>query len=279
MRNLPTPHKSQSQVISVLGAGLLTGAALQIIIPEGFTSITPSADEHAAHGLAGLVLTLGFLVMLIIDQAQTRCLPFCATQPEDTTAPHNLPHAHDGADPVHTVPIIVTASRHGKDHQQAASKVVVGLLIHAASDGLSLGAASLTGDHRLELVVAVAMILHKLPVAMGLGAYLQQTRVPWRATKRWLAMFAATMPVTTLITYWLLAAVPGAQREGGTVVPLCLLFSGGTVLYAATMHILPELMSAATSAAGAQHLTVPQMALFAAGALAPMALTLIPEGH
>lgn len=261
----------------MLGAGLLTGAALQIIIPEGFTSIVPPSgrEQHPSHGLAGLVLTLGFLVMLIIDQAQTRCfiLPFCSPTEETTTLPRV---ASDGADPTHAISHNRARS---KDHPQAASKVVVGLLIHAASDGLSLGAASLTGDHRLELVVAVAMILHKLPVAMGLGAYLQQTRAPWRATQRWLITFAATMPVTTLLTYWLLAAVPGAQQEGGSVVPLCLLFSGGTVLYAATMHILPELMSAATSAAGAQHLTVMQMVLFAAGALAPGALNWLPDAH
>ena len=261
----------------MLGAGLLTGAALQIIIPEGFMSIKPPpTGTHGSQGLAGLVLTLGFLVMLIIDQAQTRCfiLPFCQT--EDTTS---LPRV--ASDDVHAAPNspIMQSPRRAKDPQHAASKVVVGLLIHAASDGLSLGAASLTGDHRLELVVAVAMILHKLPVAMGLGAYLQQTRVPWRATQRWLITFAATMPVTTLLTYWLLAAVPGAQQEGGGVVPLCLLFSGGTVLYAATMHILPELMSAVTAAAGAQHLTLPQMLLFAVGALAPGALTWLPDAH
>lgn len=247
----------------MLGAGLLTGAALQIIIPEGFSSI---GNEH--HGLAGLVLTLGFLVMLIIDQAQTRSLlPFCQPASEDQALPR-LSSDHDS--------VLAPPTPRQKDHQKTASKVVVGLLIHAASDGLSLGAASLTGDHRLELVVAVAMILHKLPVAMGLGAYLQQTRVPWRATQRWLVVFAATMPVTTLLTYWLLATVPGAQEEGGGVVPLCLLFSGGTVLYAATMHILPELMSAATS--GGQHLTAAQMVLFCAGALAPAALAWLPEG-
>lgn len=299
--NIPTPPNNipQSQVISVLGAGLLTGAALQIIIPEGFSSIVPNnaAPNEAPHWLAGFVLTLGFLTMLIIDQLQTHCIqiPWCHSSDDmsslhraasrDDLLPSTTPHLHVDVPTTnhHTttshLPSISSSSRHAaKDHTHAASRVVIGLLIHAAADGLSLGAASLTGDHSLELVVALAMILHKLPVAMGLAAYLQSTRIPWRTTQRWLIAFSAMMPVSTLLTYWLLAAVPGAQQEGGVVVPLCLLFSGGTVLYAATMHILPEIMSAATTASGVQHLSVSHMLLFVVGALAPLGLKLMP-GH
>ncbi len=292
----------QSQVISVLGAGLLTGAALQIIIPEGFSSIVPhpphEADpitpNQAPHWLAGFVLTLGFLTMLIIDHLQTHCIqiPWCHSSDDlhrvssrDDLLPStalDVPTNHHSTQHGANTSTITTAgspSRTAKDHTRAASRVVIGLLIHAAADGLSLGAASLTGDHSMELVVALAMILHKVPVAMGLAAYLQSTRIPWRTTQRWLVMFSAMMPVSTLITYWLLAAVPGAQQDGGVVVPLCLLFSGGTVLYAATMHILPEIMSAASAGAGggAQHLSMSHMVLFVVGAIAPLGLTLLPE--
>ena len=69
--------------ISLLGAGLLTGTVLTVILPEGIESIY-NAAEHAekgqdssdsktshkvnAHIEVGLALLLGFVIMLLIDR-------------------------------------------------------------------------------------------------------------------------------------------------------------------------------------------------------------------
>lgn len=51
-------------------------------------------------------------------------------------------------------------------------------------------------------------------------------------------LFAAASPVAAVLTYGLLSALPFMSQGGN--IPLAVLFSGGTVLYAATMHILPS---------------------------------------
>ena len=83
------------QLVSVMGAGLLLGTALSVIIPEGIQTLnmaykghhheasvasgpTASAghghgheEENPAHHLIGVALVLGFIFMLIIDQVAT----------------------------------------------------------------------------------------------------------------------------------------------------------------------------------------------------------------
>ena len=72
--------------ITVLGAGLLVGTALTVIIPEGVRSLTiVNADEetntnpdvakvtdnHKTHdpfAVIGISLVLGFVFMLLVDQ-------------------------------------------------------------------------------------------------------------------------------------------------------------------------------------------------------------------
>ncbi|WIA16388.1 hypothetical protein OEZ86_007876 [Tetradesmus obliquus] len=70
-------------------------------------------------------------------------------------------------------------------------------------------------------------------------------------------LFSLASPAAALLTYAALSALPGLS--GGSSIALAVLFSGGTVLYAATMHILPDALgrhthhqhsSSSTAAAG-----------------------------
>lgn len=67
--------------------------------------------------------------------------------------------------------------------------VFLALLLHAATDGVAVGAASLSPSTRLAITLGAAMVLHKGPVAFGLSAYLLSQHVPaatvWMV--RWLA--------------------------------------------------------------------------------------------
>ena len=68
-------------------------------------------------------------------------------------------HPHTYSPPLHTHPPAGSAER-----------ALTGLLIHCAADGLALGAAMLSGDARLNTLVAFAMVLHKVRVAAGVWA-------------------------------------------------------------------------------------------------------------
>lgn len=44
--------------------------------------------------------------------------------------------------------------------------------MHSAADGIALGAASADGSGTLEIIVFMAIMLHKAPAAFGLASFL-----------------------------------------------------------------------------------------------------------
>jgi len=59
-------------LISLFGAGLLVGAALIVIVPEGmsvlYQSLSSHADTEVINRYVGSSLIFGFIVMLLVDQ-------------------------------------------------------------------------------------------------------------------------------------------------------------------------------------------------------------------
>ena len=47
-----------------------------------------------------------------------------------------------------------------------------GLVVHAAADGVALGAAATTNQTDVEIIVFLAIMLHKAPASFGLVTYL-----------------------------------------------------------------------------------------------------------
>lgn len=81
----------------------------------------------------GLSLVLGFVFMMIVDQISSR-------------------RTNDGPD--------------------RNSTATIGLVVHAAADGIALGAAATTSHHDVEMIVFLAIMLHKAPAAFGLVSFL-----------------------------------------------------------------------------------------------------------
>lgn len=148
------------KVVTVFGAGLLVGTALTVIIPEGIralyssdvvvakivhsissqspnsNSIHSHSEEGAEHSSTiGLSLVLGFVFMMIVDQISSR-------QNTDSF---------------------------GSDRNSTAT---IGLVVHAAADGIALGAAATTSHQDVEMIVFLAIMLHKAPAAFGLVSFL-----------------------------------------------------------------------------------------------------------
>lgn len=150
------------KVVTVFGAGLLVGTALTVIIPEGIRALyssdvaashaavhlqqmvpsqPPNAKEHHHHdepehsATIGLSLVLGFIFMMIVDQISSR-------------------RNNDS---------------YGSDRNSTAT---IGLVVHAAADGVALGAAATTSHQDVEMIVFLAIMLHKAPAAFGLVSFL-----------------------------------------------------------------------------------------------------------
>lgn len=153
-----TLSEEKLKVVTVFGAGLLVGTALTVIIPEGIRALyssdvqqimvssqspnngkTPehidgdTGPEHSST--IGLSLVLGFVFMMIVDQI---------------------------------------ASRRNKDPYSSDrnSTATIGLVVHAAADGIALGAAATTSHQDVEMIVFLAIMLHKAPAAFGLVSFL-----------------------------------------------------------------------------------------------------------
>uniref|UniRef100_A0A3B5JZI2 Zinc transporter ZIP9 n=1 Tax=Takifugu rubripes TaxID=31033 RepID=A0A3B5JZI2_TAKRU len=115
----------------------------------------------------------------------------------------------------------------------------VGLVIHAAADGFALGAAAATGQVTVQVVIFLAVILHKAPAAFGLVSFLMHSGLEKKHIQGHLLAFSAAAPVFTIATYFIL------QASQLTSTGVGMLFSAGTFLYVATVHILPEVSSSA----------------------------------
>ncbi|KAG1672196.1 hypothetical protein FOA52_002896 [Chlamydomonas sp. UWO 241] len=297
---IPVRHRNPGllQMVNVAGAGLLLGAALCIVLPEGFGTFAKAQaalPEGAAYAewVPGAALLLGFLAMVALQagaeaaagaggnhqhQASERALHGQAADSHSRRAsggsneddaeraslllPRALPST---AYPSQQQPVAVLSgsssavriasleSEPGTSQQQqlsrgpggslsASHQALYGLMVHSAADGVALGSAYMSGDVALSASVAVAILVHKFPVAFGLSSFLKAAGWDEHRLNSALAAFAAAAPVAALVTYGALSAGGGSSEP--RAASLCLLLSGGTVLHAGMVHVLPAAMDA-----------------------------------
>ncbi|KAF7663901.1 hypothetical protein LDENG_00197220 [Lucifuga dentata] len=219
--------------VTILGAGLLCGTALAIIIPEGVDLLEESwrASSCSAEPLSlnaseknatstdegppprffiGLALSVGFIFMFVVDQIGS----YCSTLDPRIGLPNN---------------ISITAT--------------LGLVIHAAADGFAVGAAVATSQVTVQVIVFFAVILHKGPAAFGLVSFLMHAGLEKKHIQGHLLAFSAAAPVFAIATYFILHASGSSSQSRLTATGLGMLFSAGTFLYVATVHVLPEISS------------------------------------
>lgn len=214
-----TAAKSLSS-ISILGTGLLIGAALTIIIPEGMSAMLAS-DPKSIHAI-GIFLLAGFALMLLVE----------------TFTPHP-PHIHHESHPM----LPKDPAEPSMSDPTSGLSATLGLVIHGAADGIAIGASSLTGTAELGLVVFLAVLVHKGPAALGLTTTLMGLGLSPTQIKNRLLVFSLSAPIGAIITYALIsifgAGADGANINGkyglGWWTGAVLLFSGGSFLYVATV--------------------------------------------
>ncbi|XP_069546251.1 zinc transporter ZIP9 isoform X1 [Brachyistius frenatus] len=228
------------QFVSILGAGLLCGTALAITIPEGVGLLeetrlegeqqaSSSSSSHVPSGLnasaenatstegglpprffIGVSLTLGFIFMFVVDQIGS----YLSMRDQTSRLPNSV-------------------------HLTAT----LGLVIHAAADGFALGAAVATGQVTVQVVVFFAVILHKAPAAFGLVSFLMHAGLEKKYIQGHLLAFSAAAPIVAITTYFILHASGSSSRKQINATGVGMLFSAGTFLYVATVHVLPEISS------------------------------------
>lgn len=211
----------QLEDITGVASGLLLASALLVVVPEGFHSATEGAHDGEAFAyepaVLGATILLGFVAMLVL---------------EGFGVGHDVHEEHHQHESGHGHPHV--------HHPTSMRVLALGLSVHAAADGLAIGAAASAGDTAFPVLVAIAVVIHRVPAAFSLGMFaLHETEDTARAA-RGITAFALATPLTMLIAFLLL---DGADDR---IVALALLFSAGTFVYVATVDTLPAIHNPAT---------------------------------
>lgn len=224
------------------------------------------------HKVIGLALATGFAFMLIVEQighghshgssSGSTSSPMSTNAPTNhvslseirlnssasmTSSPQLLPSTPSS--PVPSLP-----HHHHYQHHNARNgkrknlSATIGLIVHAAADGVALGAASSSGRSSLEFIVFLAIMLHKAPSSFGLTTFLLMEGLQRRMIRQFLLVFSLAAPISALITYGMIMQYevddPSKMKWWTGVL---LLFSAGTFLYVAIVDILPGVYESAGS--------------------------------
>lgn len=188
-------------------------------------SSTPSASspsipisERTPHVWIGLSLILGFILMYLLDT-----LPQLSAPSKSRPQQANIYSLSDlSSSPVPPPP-------------QRAFSTTLGLCIHAAADGIALGASSSsTSTTSLSLIIFVAVMVHKAPAAFGLTSVLLKQGLGKRGARAHLVVFSIAAPIGAIGTWVIVRTLGGGSGgEEETMkwwTGVLLLFSGGTFL-------------------------------------------------
>jgi len=178
----------------------------------------------------GFSLVLGFSLMFLIDR-----LPRHATE-NFQAAPATR---HISLDDLASSSVVgdeesdsFLGSLAPTPKQSRSLATTTGLVIHAAADGIAMGASATTSDMKLGLIIFVAIMIHKAPAAFGLTSVLLKQGLSKRAARGHLIVFSLAAPFGALATYLIISLVGGNMdgESGQWWTGMLLLFSAGTFL-------------------------------------------------
>ncbi|XP_054168142.1 zinc transporter ZIP9-like [Oppia nitens] len=255
------------RLLTVLGSGILVGTALSVIIPEGVNTLYTSSHEFHAHlksmatnqtrtednphSVIGLTLVTGFVLMLLIDQFSNR-----HTTPSNTYVSLQSELAENGD----------SLSKSVIPKRSSKITATIGLVVHSAADGIALGAAATTSHTDVEMIVFLAIMLHKAPAAFGLVTFLMHEGLERSKLRKHLLAFSLSAPIAAFITFFGISQGAKEALSDYNATGIAMLFSAGTFLYVATVHVLPEITQH-------QHLKITELLALIFGSFIPSLLT------
>ncbi|KAG7290410.1 hypothetical protein NEMBOFW57_000410 [Staphylotrichum longicolle] len=250
--------QAQLRLISSLGAGLLVGSCLIVILPEGLEALA-AASQHPEHhhdaravmvdGISkrdgepakqqlelpafqiGFALVVGFALMFLIDRLPRHATDRFQTAPTNRhVSLENLAGPNTSGDEESEG---FLGSFRPSPKQTRSLATTTGLVIHAAADGIAMGASATTSNLNVGLIIFLAILVHKAPAAFGLTSILLKQGLSKRAARVHLMVFSLAAPAGALATYFLVSLIGGDSAEGESAqwwTGMLLLFSAGTFL-------------------------------------------------
>jgi solute carrier family 39 (zinc transporter), member 9 len=189
-------------------------------------------DRHdeSQHAWMGIALISGFILMFLVDK-----LPEYTAASKPNTQPYhisltNLGRRFNPAGSAEEESDSFLESRTDTQGRSRSFATTIGLVIHAAADGIALGASSSTSNTGLSFIIFFAIMVHKAPAAFGLTSVLLKQDLSKRSARSHLLLFSLAAPAGALLT-WISAHALGVGRSGnaentGWWTGMLLLFSG-----------------------------------------------------
>ncbi|CAG8479945.1 9801_t:CDS:1 [Ambispora leptoticha] len=192
--------------------------------------------ENPAHRYIGIALISGYTLMFLIDQIGAS---HTHSQSHLDTIEYTEMNAFAEDNILHDNDILNDNSTSNPPAMIKSHSITIGLIIHAAADGIALGASA--NQPTIEFIVFLAIMLHKAPSAFGLCTILLREGYSHKKIRKHVAIFSMSAPLAAVITFMLLQSK--AQLNPNSMqwwTAILLLFSGGTFLYVA-MHVMQNL--------------------------------------
>lgn len=196
-------------------------------------------EGNSPHAWIGIALISGFILMYLVDK-----LPEFAT-PKQQRPPHHisLDNLSSGlrrsSSPSRDGGLLNAGSSFRRNHSVATT---TGLVIHAAADGIALGASS--SNTGLSFIIFLAIMVHKAPASFGLTSVLLKQGLTSRAARAHLLVFSLAAPVGALATFLFVQVMGPGPSEDEAIsrwrTGILLLFSAGTFLYVSLRYGLFE---------------------------------------
>lgn len=187
-------------------------------------------EESSPHAWIGIALISGFIMMYLIDKVPEFASPAKTERTPYHISLDNLGSGlRRGSSPIRDGGLLnggQSSSRRG--HSFATT---TGLVIHAAADGIALGASS--SDTGLSFIIFFAIMVHKAPASFGLTSVLLKQGLSSRTARAHLLIFSLAAPVGALVTFLFANMVGSSGGDGSSALwrtGMLLLFSGGTFL-------------------------------------------------
>nr|POE79890.1 zinc transporter zip9 [Quercus suber] len=210
--------------------------------PPPYSDIEEGHHDQDPHAYVGISIILGFVLMYLIDTIPQHVATSSRPQRFQISLNNfSLTNRRTSSEPVGDSDI---PSRSILTNIPRMSSTTIGLVIHAAADGVALGASS-TSTNSLSFIIFIALMIHKAPAAFGLTSVLLKQGLAKHEARAHLIIFSLAAPVGAILT-WCAAhllgynsSLLGANTSTDFATGVLLLFSGGTFLYVA-MHTMQE---------------------------------------
>lgn len=207
---------------------------------EGEATVEPPKQEETKHEgnefptfYIGLSLAVGFVLMFLVDRLPQHATDGLNRAPATRhISLDNLGSSSvngDGDDENDGF----LSSFAPTPRQSRSLATTVGLVIHAAADGIAMGASATTSDMKLGIIIFIAIMFHKAPAAFGLTSLLLRQGLSKRAARGHLIAFSLAAPIGALGTFILVSLLGGGNMDGPSGqwwTGMLLLFSAGTFL-------------------------------------------------